>query len=109
MEQTVERAGEPFELAEQLTVVGRKPQVGDLAPDFLLERFDAAASAMRQVRPADSGGTVRLLDVVDSVDTTVCQVKREEWRLLHCAVFVVDRSDRIAYAEYVPDSDERAE
>ena len=74
MEQTVERAGEAFEFAEQLTVVGRKPQVGDLAPGFLLGRSDAAAGAMRQVRPTDSGGTVRRLDVVNSLDTPVCQV-----------------------------------
>jgi thiol peroxidase len=27
----------------------------------------------------------------------------KEWRLLQRAVFVIDRDDRIAYAEYVPD------
>ncbi len=75
MEQTVERAGEVLEFAEQLTVVGRRLQVGDPAPDFLLERFDAAAGAMRQVRLADSVGTVRLLNVVNSLETPVCQVE----------------------------------
>jgi thiol peroxidase len=160
MEQAAERTGEAFEFAEQLTVVGRKLQVGDPAPDFLLERFDAAAGAMSQIRLADSAGTVRLLNVVNSLDTPVCQVETrrwdalrpelppevtvytismdlpfaqahwngaegvghealsahkseafgrsyglllKEWRLLQRAVFVVDRSDRIAYAEYVPD------
>lgn len=27
----------------------------------------------------------------------------KEWRLLQRAVFVIDRDDRIVYAEYVPD------
>jgi thiol peroxidase len=27
----------------------------------------------------------------------------KEWRLLQRAVFVIDRNDRVVYAEYVPD------
>ena len=48
MTQVEERTGEAFEFAEQLTVVGRKLRPGDLAPNFTLERFDAAEGAMRQ-------------------------------------------------------------
>src|SRR5919205_325140 len=160
MAQVEERIGEAFEFAERLTVVGRKLRPGDTAPDFTLERFDAAEGAMRQVRLSDSAGTVRLLNVVNSLDTPVCQVETrrwderradlpdgatvytismdlpfaqarwgaaervghqvlsahkseafgraygvllKEWRLLQRAVFVIDRNDRVVYAEYVPD------
>ncbi len=155
-----ERTGEAFEFAEQLTVVGAKLQPGTPAPNFTLDSFDAAAGAMRQVQLADSAGTVRLLNVVNSLDTPVCHVEThkweavraslpadvtvytvsmdlpfaqarwqtsegvthamlsghrseqfgqdygvllKEWRMLQRAVFVIDRDDQIAYAEYVAD------
>jgi thiol peroxidase len=156
----VERVGEAYEFGEQLTVVGDKLQPGDPAPDFALESFDPATGAMQTVHLADSNGTVRLLNVVNSLDTPVCHVETrrweairkdlppavvihtismdlpfaqarwqqaenvehqalsahkdetfgteygvllKEWRLLQRAVFVVDRDDRIAHVEYVPD------
>lgn len=74
-----ERTGEAFEFAEQLTIVGRKLQAGEQAPDFVLEHFDPAESAMKQVRLADSAGTVRLLNVVNSLDTPVCHVETRRW------------------------------
>jgi thiol peroxidase len=155
-----ERTNEAFEFAEQLTVVGGKLQPGDPAPDFILDRFDAEAGAMQTVRLSDSAGKVRLLNVVNSLDTPVCHVETrrweelrgdlpadlvvytismdlpfaqarwhsaeniahqslsahkseqfgqdygvllKEWRLLQRAVFVIDRDDRIVYAEYVAD------
>jgi thiol peroxidase len=155
-----ERVGEAFELDERLTVVGRQLQPGAPAPDFALDQFDPAAGTMRLVRLADSAGSVRLLNVVNSLDTPVCQVETrrweqlqaelppgvqlytismdlpfaqarwqqaegvrhvtlsahrseqfgraygvllKEWRLLQRSVFVVDRRDRLAYAEYVAD------
>ena len=79
MAQVEERTGEAFEFAEQLTVVGRKLQPGDPAPDFTLERLDAGAGAMRQVRLADTSGTVRLLNVINSLDTPVCHVETHRW------------------------------
>ena len=154
-----ERAGEAFELGEQLTVVGRKLTPGDPAPAFVLDTLDPRRG-MRQVRLADSAGTVRLLNVVNSLDTPVCHVETrrwesslaslppgigvftvsmdlpyaqsrwqaaegvthavlsahrderfgrdygvliKEWRLLQRAVFVIDRHDRVVYAEYVAD------
>lgn len=155
-----ERVGEAFELDERLTVVGRRLQPGDAAPDFALDAFDPETGTIAAVRLADSAGRVRLLNVVNSLDTPVCHVEThrwetsradlpagvevatismdlpfaqarwqnaegvahrvlsahkaeafgrdygvllKEWRLLQRAVFVVDRRDRIAYAEYVAD------
>jgi thiol peroxidase len=153
-----ERTGEAFELDEQLTVVGHKLQPGDPAPDFALEHFDG--SSMQTVHLTDATGRVRLLNVVNSLDTPVCHVETrqwenlrhelppsvvvytismdlpyaqarwqaaenvshaalsthkdeqfgrdygvliKEWRLLQRAVFVIDPTGRIVYAEYVPD------
>jgi thiol peroxidase len=155
-----ERKGEAFELQERLTVVGRKLKAGEHAPHFVLDWLNPASGAIQQVRLADSAGKVRLLNVVNSLDTPVCQVETrcwekfrpelpaevsiytismdlpfalarwqtaenmthlalsahrdekfgqdygvllKEWRLLQRAVFVIDRNDRIAYADYVPD------
>ena len=72
-----ERTGEAFELGERLTVVGRRLRVGEEAPEFALEHFDG--SAMSTVRLADSAGSVRLLNVVNSLDTPVCQVETRRW------------------------------
>ena len=156
----LERVGEAFELDERLTVVGRQLAPGDAAPDFALETFDADRQALRVVRLADADGQVRLLNVINSVDTPVCHIETrrwdslradlpasvalwtismdlpfaqarwqsaegighlllsahkdedfaraygvliKEWRLLQRAVFVIDRSGRIAYADYVAD------
>jgi thiol peroxidase len=72
-----ERTGEAFELDEKLTVVGRKLQAGDQAPDFALDSFDG--ETMQTVRLADSEGKVRLLNVVNSLDTPVCHVETRRW------------------------------
>ena len=155
-----ERTGEAFEFSEHLTVVGRKLQAGDAAPSFTLEHFDPNESAMTAVSLADSAGSVRLLNVINSLDTPVCHVETrrwegaraelpmgvivytismdlpfaqarwqtaegvvhqalsahkseafgrdygvllKEWRLLQRAVFVIDSTDTIVYAEYGAD------
>src|SRR3954453_9423827 len=155
-----ERTGEAFEFDARLTVVGRKLQPGDAAPAFVLDHIDPADGSMQIVSLADSSGSVRLLNVVNSLDTPVCHVEThrwedlqrdmphdvrvytvsmdlpfaqsrwqsaehvnhpalsahrdtqwgsdygvliKEWRLLQRAVFVIDRNDRITYAEYVAD------
>jgi thiol peroxidase len=72
-----ERKGEAFELGEQLTVVGKKLRPGDKAPDFELEHFDG--SNMSAVRLGDSAGKVRLLNVINSLDTPVCHVETRHW------------------------------
>ncbi len=77
-----ERPGEAFELGEQLTVVGRKLQPGDRAPDFRLDYFDPSDSAMKTVTLADSRGTIRLLNVINSLDTPVCHAETRRWEQL---------------------------
>jgi thiol peroxidase len=70
-----ERTGEAFEFDEQLTVVGSKLNPGDTAPDFELDFFDPANEEMKSVRLAESRGQVRLLNVINSLDTPVCHVE----------------------------------
>src|SRR5215216_2238795 len=74
-----ERTGEAFELGEPLTVVGGKLEPGMTAPSFTLDSFDATAGAMRQIRLSDSVGKVRLLNIVNSLDTPVCHVETKRW------------------------------
>lgn len=73
----VERTGEAHELGEQLTVVGRQLRPGDRAPEFALETFDGAS--MATVRLSNSAGHVRLLNVINSIDTPVCHVETRRW------------------------------
>jgi thiol peroxidase len=75
-----ERTGEAFEFDERLTVIGRKLHAGEAAPEFALDHFDG--SAVRPVRLADSAGQVRLLNVVNSLDTPVCHVETRRWEEL---------------------------
>jgi thioredoxin-dependent peroxiredoxin len=77
---TIERTGEAFELDEQLTVIGRKLQPGDTAPEFALDHWDG--SGMQSVRLADTSGKVRLLNIVNSLDTPVCEVETRRWERL---------------------------
>jgi thiol peroxidase len=75
----MERVGEAFELDQGLTVIGRRLQVGEAAPDFALDYLDPADSQIRPVRLADSAGKVRLLNVVNSLDTPVCHRETHRW------------------------------
>jgi len=77
-----ERVGEAFELGEQLTVVGLRLQPGDAAPPFALDTLDAADGAIKIVRLADSAGSVRLLNVVNSLNTPVCHTETRRWEAL---------------------------
>ena len=77
-----ERTDEAFELDERLTVVGKQLLPGEVAPNFLLDYFDANTSHIHQMSLADSTGTVRLLNVVNSLDTPVCQVETRRWEQL---------------------------
>lgn len=74
-----ERAGEAFELGERLTVVGRRLQPGEQAPPFTLDCLDAPDGAIVPVSLADSRGAVRLLNVINSIDTPVCHVESQQW------------------------------
>jgi thiol peroxidase len=77
-----ERTGEAFEGDMRLTVVGRQLQVGDPAPDFALESLHPPDASLQTVRLADSTGRVRLLNVVNSLDTPVCRVETRRWEEL---------------------------
>lgn len=81
-----ERSGEAFELDEHLTILGRQLQAGENAPAFTLETFNADAQAMQAVNLADSQGKVRLLNVVNSVDTPVCHIETRKWDRLRSDV-----------------------
>ena len=155
------RTGEAFEGDIRLTVMGRQLRVGDRAPDFSLDALAPGEALPREVTMAGGAGRVRVLHVVNSLDTPVCHVGAhkfdalrtyelpagvdvytvsmdlpfaqarwrdvekvnhealsshrseafgqaygvllQEWRLLQRAVFVIDASGTVVYAEYVGD------
>jgi thioredoxin-dependent peroxiredoxin len=74
-----ERLGEAFEFDEKLTVVGNKLAPGDPAPDFTLDWLNPETGAPEPVSLSDSAGSVRLLNVVNSLDTPVCQLETRKW------------------------------
>src|SRR6266700_6927098 len=145
---------------EHLTGRGRQLQAGDPAPDFRLDYLDLADLAVRTISLADSTGQVRLLNLINTLESAHCQqvikqwetlrvmlppnaciytvsmdppqmqarwqdtvgvlhqilsahrshqfgqaygVWLKEWRQLAHAVFVLDRNNRIVYAEYIAD------
>ncbi len=77
-----ERPGDAVELGMVLTVVGRKLEPGTIAPEFSLDALNPADSTIHPVRLADSAGKVRLLNVVNSLDTPVCRVETRRWEEL---------------------------
>jgi len=151
-----ERTGELTFKGGPLTLLGNKLSSGDTAPDFKL-----TANDLSPVSLGDSAGKIRIISVVPSLDTGVCdqQTRRfneeaaglgdnvviltvsadlpfaqarwcgaagvdkvqtlsdhydmnfanaygthiKELRLDTRAIFVVDSSDKIVYAEYVPE------
>src|SRR3954453_13087526 len=78
-DRSLERHGEAFEVDERLTVLGRKLEAGAPAPDFTLDTFDAEQGALRSVHLTDSAGSVRVLNVVNSLDTPVCHLETHRW------------------------------
>jgi thiol peroxidase len=64
-----ERVGAAEEEGESLTVVGRMLQVGEPAPDFTLDHTGGPVSL------ADLAGSTVVLNVVNSVDTPVCDIQ----------------------------------
>lgn len=67
-----ERVAGAVEEGEELTVVGRMLQVGEPAPDFTVDHFDG--SGMTSISLADLAGSTVVLNVVNSVDTPVCDI-----------------------------------
>jgi thiol peroxidase len=68
----IERPGDVTRKGNPFTVVGAKLKVGDKAPDFELANnlFSTATVSL-----ADSAGQVRLLNVVPSLNTTICDAQ----------------------------------
>ena len=77
-----ERTGEAFEMGEQLTVVGSRLLVGASAPAFELDWLNPDDAAIHSVKLGDSTGKVRLLNLVNSLDTPVCHIETHRWDTL---------------------------
>lgn len=65
-----ERHGDVTFKGNPLTAMGPKLNVGDKAPDFTL-----LANNLSEVTLADSAGKVRLISVVPSLDTGICDAQ----------------------------------
>lgn len=76
---TQRRTGEAFEDTVRLTVVGDKLAPGDQAPAFELDCLTPGDAFPHTVTLADSAGAVRLLNVINSIDTPVCHVETLRW------------------------------
>jgi thiol peroxidase len=68
-----ERVGGAEEDGQSLTVLGRMLAAGEPAPAFALDHF--TGSSMDTVRLADLVGSTVVLNVVNSVDTPVCDIQ----------------------------------
>ena len=79
------RTGEAFEGDIRLTVVGDRLRVGDTAPDFVLDTIAPGDPAPREVTLSSGNGRVRLLHVVNSLDTPVCHVGAHRFEDLRSA------------------------
>ncbi|MGG7507552.1 redoxin domain-containing protein [Plantibacter sp. YIM 135249] len=76
---TLVRIGEAFEFEEQLTVEGGRLSVGGLAPEFVLEQFDPEKGAIRPREVWGETAEVRILNVINAVDTPVCSTSLTAW------------------------------
>jgi thiol peroxidase len=79
---TIRRTGEAFEEEIQLTVVGEKLAAGQPAPAFELDTLRPGAPFPQPVTLDDGAGRIRLLNVVNSIDTPVCHVETCRWQTL---------------------------
>lgn len=93
-----ERTGVTTFKGEPMTLVGPDINVGDRAPDFKLVANDFTEVSLR-----DSAGKVRIISVVHSLDTSVCdqQTRRfnEEAGRLGAGVKVLTVSMDLPYAQ----------
>ena len=84
-----ERTDEAFAFDEHLTVVGRKLRSGEAAPDFLLDYLDLIEMTIQSARLADLTGTIRLLNVVNSLERPICHRVTLHWEK-QCAELPID-------------------
>lgn len=94
------RDGAATDAGQPLTVVGRRLEPGDVAPDFELDCLDDAG--FRTVRLSDTTGFVRVLNVVNSLDTPVCdaQTRKLEWQLDGARLITVSMDMPFAQARW---------
>ena len=57
-----------------MTLVGKEIKVGDIAPDFTLSKQDLSPYSL-----SESKGKVRIISVVPSVDTGVCEFQTKDF------------------------------
>jgi thioredoxin-dependent peroxiredoxin len=76
---THKRSGEAFEDTVRLTVVGEKLGPGQRAPGFELDCHTPGDAFPHTVSLSDSAGAVRLLNVINSIDTPVCHLETRRW------------------------------
>jgi thioredoxin-dependent peroxiredoxin len=80
-----ERIGEAFEGDIRLTVIGERLKPGEAAPDFALDALAPGEALPREVTLADGAGRVRLVHVVNSLDTPVCHVGTHHFETIRTA------------------------
>src|SRR3954470_5917842 len=80
-----ERTGDAFEGDIRLTVIRSKLHPGMRAPDFALDALAPGEALPREVTLASGTGRVRLLHVVNSLDTPVCHIGAHRFEQLRTA------------------------
>jgi thiol peroxidase len=85
-----ERLGEAFEGEVRLTVVGDQLRAGDPAPDFILDALGPGEATPREITLGSGAGRVRLLHVVNSLDTPVCHIGAHRFDELKAAALPPD-------------------
>jgi peroxiredoxin len=85
-----ERRGEAFEGDIRLTVIGPRLKAGDAAPDFVLDALAPGEGIPREITLATGAGRVRLIHVVNSLDTPVCHMGTRRFEQLRAGLPGVD-------------------
>jgi thiol peroxidase len=99
----VERAGVVTKGGQPVTLVGPEIKVGQKAPDFNL-----IGSDWKEVTLSQSKGKVRLLSVVHSLDTPVCNLQTEEFeeqaaKFKKLMVYTISMDLPFTQARYIQD------
>lgn len=95
-----EHEGRAVDAGQPLTVLGRRLEAGEMAPDFALDCLDD--NGFRTIRLSDSQGFVRVLNVVNSLDTPVCdaQTRKLDWQLDGARLITVSMDLPFAHARW---------
>ena len=78
-----ERTEEAFAFQELLTVVGKKLQVGEAAPNFSLDYVDLIDMTIHRTQLTESACTIRVLSIVNSLDLPTCRLQTLRWEAIH--------------------------